>query len=238
MQPQADPFIVPVCHDEIEILYQDEALILINKPSGLLSLSGKHPDNKDSVHFRLVQDFPSCTMIHRLDFGTSGIMLVAMNKQVNAQLCKQFSERTVSKRYTALLHGHLKMDEGLIDFAIAKDTENFPLMKVCQQTGKPAVSKFKVLERFVQTHNNAFFQEHKKAGDRAVTRVEFEPVSGRTHQLRLHSQQIKHPILGCDLYATDEAFFTSSRLLLHASELSFDHPITGERMNIISPSPF
>jgi len=238
MQPQADPFIVPVCHDEIEILYQDEALILINKPSGLLSLSGKHPDNKDSVHFRLVQAFPTCTMIHRLDFGTSGIMLVAMNKQVNAQLCKQFSERSVSKRYTALLHGDLKLDEGVIDFAIAKDRENFPLMKVCQQTGKAAVSKFKVLERFIQTHEHPFFQEHEKAGDRAVTRVEFEPVSGRTHQLRLHSQQIQHPILGCDLYATDEAFFASSRLMLHASELAFDHPITGERININCPSPF
>jgi len=238
MQPQADPFIVPICHDEIEILYQDEALILINKPSGLLSLSGKHPDNKDSVHFRLVQDFPTCTMIHRLDFGTSGIMLVAMNKQINAQLCKQFSERTVSKRYTALLHGHLNLDEGLIDFAIAKDKDNFPLMKVCQQTGKPAVSQFKVLERFAISNNTAFYQAHEKAGESAVTRVEFEPVSGRTHQLRLHSQQIQHPILGCDLYATDEAFFMSSRLMLHASELSFDHPITGERMNIVSPSPF
>ncbi|WP_299792090.1 RluA family pseudouridine synthase [uncultured Shewanella sp.] len=238
MQPQADPFIVPECHDEIEILYRDEALILLNKPSGLLSLSGKHPENKDSVHFRLVQRFPTCTMIHRLDFGTSGIMLVAMNKQINAQLCCQFSERTVSKRYTALLHGHLEQDNGVIDQAIAKDKDNFPLMKICQQTGKPAISKFRVLERFTQTPEASFYREDKRAGERSVTRVEFEPVSGRTHQLRVHSQQIKHPILGCDLYASDQAYFMATRLMLHASELSFDHPLSGERMNIVSPSPF
>ncbi|MFN3071031.1 pseudouridine synthase, partial [Serratia sp. J2] len=94
-----DTFIAPPCHDEIEILYQDDHLVLINKPTGLLSLSGKNPQNLDSVHYRLVKIFPGCTLIHRLDFGTSGLMVVARNKAINAVLCQQFSLRTVSKVY-------------------------------------------------------------------------------------------------------------------------------------------
>lgn len=238
MQPQADPFIVPKCLDDINILFRDEHILVIDKPSGLLSLSGKHPLNIDSVHYRLVQDYPTCTLIHRLDFGTSGIMLLAMNKQVNALLCKQFSERRVSKRYTALLHGNLEPDSGLVDCGIAKDVDNFPLMKLCQDTGKPAQSQFRVISRFIQTDNDNFFLDDTRAGHRQVTRVEFEPVTGRTHQLRLHSQHLGHPILGCDLYATDEAYFMSSRLMLHASRLCFEHPVSGVPMIIESKSPF
>jgi tRNA pseudouridine32 synthase/23S rRNA pseudouridine746 synthase len=238
MQPQADPFIAPKCDADIEILHRDEHIMVINKPSGLLSLSGKHPLNIDSVHYRLVKDFPGCTLIHRLDFGTSGIMLLAMNKDVNKVLCKQFSERRVRKRYTALLHRHLEPNSGLIDFGIAKDVDNFPLMKLCKESGKPAQSKFQVLSRFVQTATDDFYLNDPRAGERQVTRVEFEPVTGRTHQLRLHSQYIGHPILGCDLYATDEAYFMASRLMLHASKLRFDHPVSGEAMTIKCISPF
>lgn len=92
-----DSFIAPPCHDDIEILWQDEHLLLINKPSGLLSLSGKNPQNLDSVHYRLVQNFPGCTLVHRLDFGTSGLMVIARNKSINAALCQQFSQRSVVK---------------------------------------------------------------------------------------------------------------------------------------------
>lgn len=238
MQPQADPFIAPKCDAEIEILFQDEHILLINKPTGLLSLSGKHPLNIDSVHYRLVQDFPGCTLIHRLDFGTSGIMLLAKNKQVNKLLCKQFSERQVNKTYTALLHGHLPEDSGLIDCGIAKDVDNFPLMKLCQEGSKPAQSKFRVLARFTQTSSDNFYLSEARAGKRQVTRVEFQPLTGRTHQLRLHARHLGHPILGCDLYATDEAYFMSTRLMLHASHLSFDHPLSGESMTINCSSPF
>jgi len=238
MQPQADPFIAPHCHAEIEILYRDEHILVINKPSGLLSLSGKHPLNIDSVHYRLVKDFPGCTLIHRLDLGTSGIMLLAMNKQVNKLLCKQFSERQVSKHYAALLQGSLEADSGLIDCGIAKDVDNFPLMKLCQDTGKPARSKFRVLSRFVQTAADNLFLDDSRAKKRQVTRVEFQPLTGRTHQLRLHSQYLGHPILGCDLYASDEAYFMSTRLMLHATQLGFDHPVSGEIMTIKCNSPF
>jgi len=223
MQPQADPFIVPVCHQEIEILYQDQYLLLINKPSGLLTLWGKHPLNKDSVHFRLLKDFPTASMIHRLDFGTSGILIVALNKQVNAHLCKQFQERNIVKAYMAILHGHLAENEGCIEFPVAKDRANFPLQKICYATGKAALTRYQLVE-----HQQASFS----------SRVIFKPLSGRTHQLRIHSQAIGHPILGCDLYATDEAFFMAKRLMLHATGIEFDHPITGERINALSPCPF
>jgi tRNA pseudouridine32 synthase/23S rRNA pseudouridine746 synthase len=223
MQPQADPFIVPLCDDQIEILYQDEHLLLINKPTRLLSLSGKHPLNKDSVHWRLVQDFPTATLVHRLDFGTSGIMLVALNKPVNAHLTKQFQQRSIHKTYTALLYGHLADDRGTIDLPIAKDRPNFPLQMICHETGKAAQSNYQVIERLPQP---------------LATRVLFKPVSGRTHQLRIHSREIGHPILGCDLYATDEAFFMAQRLMLHAGGITFVHPVTGARVEGVCPCPF
>jgi tRNA pseudouridine32 synthase/23S rRNA pseudouridine746 synthase len=223
MQPQADPFIVPRCDEDIELLYQDEYFLLINKPSGLLTLSGKHPLNKDSVHFRLVKEFPAATMIHRLDFGTSGILIVALNKEVNAHIGKQFQARSITKTYTAILHGDVDADSGCIDMPIAKDRPNFPLQKICYETGKRAVSHYDVVERLRNP---------------VTTRVIFRPVSGRTHQLRIHSRELGHPILGCDLYATDEAFFMAGRLMLHATHIEFEHPVTGERVNGFSPCPF
>ncbi|MEH6470049.1 MAG: pseudouridine synthase [Halopseudomonas sp.] len=223
MQPQADPFIVPFCDQQIEILYQDDELLLINKPSGLLSLSGKHPLNKDSVHFRLVQDFSTATMVHRLDFGTSGILIVALNKPTNAILTKQFQDRSVNKTYTALLHGHLSDNCGSIDLPIAKDRPNFPLQKICYETGKQARSNYRVIERIAEP---------------LATRVQFQPLSGRTHQLRIHSREIGHPILGCDLYASDEAYFMAKRLMLHATSIEFDHPVSGERIEGVCPCPF
>ena len=227
MQPQADPFIVPLCNEAIEVLYQDQQLLLINKPSGLLTLSGKHPLNKDSVHFRLVKEFPTALMIHRLDFGTSGILIVALNKEVNAHIGKQFQARSVNKTYTAIVHGAVVADSGCIDMPIAKDRPNFPLQKICYETGKSAVSHYDVMER-----------RRGLPGAPDSTRVNFTPVSGRTHQLRIHSREFGHPILGCDLYATDEAFFMADRLLLHATGIAFDHPVSGERMNGFSPCPF
>jgi tRNA pseudouridine32 synthase/23S rRNA pseudouridine746 synthase len=223
MQPQPKEFIAPHCSGTIRILYQDDAILLIDKPTGLLSLSGKNPANKDSVHFRLVQDFPGCTLTHRLDFGTSGLMLVALNKAVNGHITKQFQNRSIEKAYEALLLGHVSESSGLIDAPIAKQPDYFPLQKVCFETGKPAISRFEVIE---------------KTNNPEVTRVKFTPVTGRTHQLRVHSMHLGHPILGCDLYADDEAFLLGERLMLHATELSFEHPMTGARMTFRCPSPF
>lgn len=227
-----DTFIAPPCHDTIEILYQDEHLVLINKPSGLLSLSGKNPQNLDSVHYRLVQAFPGCTLIHRLDFGTSGLMVIARNKTINAALCQQFSQRTVTKIYSALLCGHLEDNEGMIDAPIAKDPALFPLMSICAITGKPARSRYRVIERF--------YRVGEDGTELPLTRVELTPETGRTHQLRIHCQQLGHPILGCDLYGGRLMPGTEKtpRLMLHASELHFVHPISEEIIKAQNASPF
>ena len=223
MATPADSFVVPVCNEQIEILYRDEFILLINKPSGLLSLSGKNILNRDSVHFRLRQRFPTALMVHRLDFGTSGIMLLALNKSVNANLTKQFQDRSVVKTYMGLLHGHLQNDQGCIDAPIAKDKPNFPLLKICHDSGKQALSQYQVIERLQ---------------DPPSTRVLFTPRTGRTHQLRIHSREIGHPILGCDLYGSKQTQGMASRLLLHALTLEFDHPVSGERIRRECPCPF
>lgn len=227
-----DTFIAPPCHEKIEILYQDDHLVLINKPAGLLSLSGKNPQNLDSVHHRLVQIFPGCTLIHRLDFGTSGLMVIARNKAINAALCQQFSQRSVTKVYSALLCGHTDNDEGVIDAAIAKDPALFPLMTICAIHGKPARSRYRVAERF--------YHELDDRMSLPLTRVTLTPETGRTHQLRIHCQQLGHPILGCDLYGGRMLPGTEQtpRLMLHASELHFVHPISGEWINARNACPF
>lgn len=227
-----DTFIAPPCHDGIGIILQDDHLVLINKPAGLLSLSGKNPQNLDSVHHRLVQLFPGCTLVHRLDFGTSGLMVIARNKAVNAALCQQFSQRTVTKVYSALLCGHLSDNEGVIDAAIAKDPALFPRMSICAIRGKPARSHYRVIERCYHKSEDGILLP--------VTRVQLTPETGRTHQLRIHCQLLGHPILGCDLYGglllpgTEK----TSRLMLHASELNFVHPVSGEPINAQNTSPF
>ncbi len=142
-----DDFIAPICLEKIEILFEDEYLLAINKPSGLLSLSGKNPLNKDSVHYRLTQQYGDITLAHRLDFGTSGVMLLAKNKVVNANLTKQFQARSVIKRYLSILAGEVLDDEGLIDLPIAKDKLLFPRLKICHQDGKSAQSCYEVIER-------------------------------------------------------------------------------------------
>ena len=232
MSQIVDNFVAPPCADQIEMLYQDEHLLLINKPSGLLSLSGKNPQNRDSVHYRLVKDFPGCTLVHRLDFGTSGLMVIARNKSINAALCQQFSERSVTKIYSALLCGHLKDEEGLIDAAITKDPALFPLMSICAINGKPARSRYQVIERV-----------NLEQGDGRmlpVTRVQLLPETGRTHQLRIHCQQLGHPILGCDLYGglTLPGTEQTTRLMLHASELHFVHPVSEKPFIVRNASPF
>ena len=222
-----DTFIAPPCHEQIEILYQDAHLLIINKPSGLLSLSGKNPQNLDSVHYRLVQQFPGCTLVHRLDFGTSGLMVIARNKAINAALCQQFSQRSVTKTYSALLCGHLSEDEGVIDAPIAKDPARFPRMSISALNGKPARSRYQVVSRFYH---------HRLA----LTRVQLVPETGRTHQLRIHCEQLGYPILGCDLYGGREQPGTEEtpRLMLHASALCFVHPVSQEKINAHSASPF
>lgn len=221
MQVQSSEFIAPPCADQIKVLYSDEDILVIDKPSGLLSLSGKNPANLDSVHFRLVKEYPTATMVHRLDFGTSGIMVVALNKPANIDLCKQFQQRQTTKRYVAVLDGELLSDSGEINLPLAK--AEFPRHKVCKTTGKEAISRYRVLARNQRPDS---------------TRIEFTPVTGRTHQLRLHSQAIGHAIWGCDLYDLEDSYQKAPRLLLHACYLAFSHPTTGKKMEIHCSAPF
>ncbi|MEH6710845.1 MAG: pseudouridine synthase [Paraglaciecola polaris] len=218
-----DTFIAPHCKEAVTILYQDEYLLVVNKPSGLLSLSGKNPLNKDSVHYRLVQDFPSALMAHRLDFGTSGVLLLALDKTTNANLTKQFQLRSVQKRYISLLMGHIADAEGMISVPIARDPPNFPRQKICWEAGKEAISRYRVI-RYLDNPS--------------CSRVEFSPETGRTHQLRIHSLAVGHPILGCDLYGNSQSEGLAKRLMLHAHWIKFSHPHTGRSMQIEAPCPF
>jgi tRNA pseudouridine32 synthase/23S rRNA pseudouridine746 synthase len=225
-----DDFVAPACNGVVEILYQDDDILLISKPSGLLSLSGKNPLNWDSVHYRLLHGqagvspaFPAAKLPHRLDFGTSGIMVVGLNAASAQQLNKQFQARTIKKRYSAVLDGWLAEDSGRITAPIVKDKEHFPLVKICDTTGKVAISEYKVLDRLERPRRSL---------------VQFTPLTGRTHQLRIHSQAIGHPILGCDLYNNDHSEQMAARLLLHASDLYFEHPTRGDDFHGQCPCPF
>ena len=225
-----DDFVAPPCSDFVEILYQDDDILLINKPCGLLSLSGKNPLNRDSVHYRLVHGqegvspaFPEAKLPHRIDFGTSGVMVVGLNAASAKHLNKQFQARTVQKRYIAMLEGWVTDDQGQISAAIAKHKDYFPLVKVCPAMGKAAISEYSVLQRLEQPRRSL---------------VQFTPLTGRTHQLRIHSQTFGHPILGCDLYKSDHSEQMAERLLLHASDLYFEHPTSGEPVHGHCPCPF
>lgn len=217
-----DTFIAPKCLEQIAIVHQDDALLVIEKPTGLLSLSGKNPLNSDSVHARLTEQWPELLLIHRLDFGTSGLLVLARSKASATHLNKQFQAKQVEKKYIAVLSGIIEQDELIINAAIARDDENFPKMQIAD-SGKSAQSHLDVLQR-----NRPLSQ----------TRVVYTPKTGRTHQLRIHSAHIGHPILGCDIYGTEQSQAAAPRLCLHASELAFTHPETEQLMRFTSACPF
>jgi tRNA pseudouridine32 synthase / 23S rRNA pseudouridine746 synthase len=213
-------FVLPPCAGQIRILQVDEDLLLIDKPTRLLSVPGRHPQNRDSVISRLEGEYPGASIVHRLDFDTSGVMVIPRNKAALSHISKQFQARTVSKHYTAVVAGLMTLDEGVIDLPIASDEG--PKYKICQNTGKPSVTEYKVLAR------------DEAAG---TTRVFLHPITGRSHQLRLHLQAIGHPILGCEFYAGEFAQ-AADRLLLHATDLEFVHPRSGETVFIESIPEF
>ena len=207
-----DLAILPPCHEQVKILVQDSDFLIINKPSGLLSVPGRHPQNRDSVIARLQDAYPAAAIVHRLDFDTSGILVIPLNKAALSHISKQFQVRTVSKHYTAVVAGLIKDDQGRIDLPIVADPDNRPKYKICQETGKPSVTEFEVLSRDLAAN---------------TSRVWLHPITGRSHQLRLHLQAIGHPILGCVFYGGEYAQ-KAPRLLLHATDISFIHPRTGE----------
>lgn len=215
-------FVLPRCNEPLEVLHAEATHLLVSKPARLLSVPGRSPENRDCVVSRLQLEYPGATAVHRLDFDTSGVMVVPLSKAAVSNLSRQFQQRSVNKCYTAVVYGQVEQDRGRIDLPIAPDPEARPKYKISPE-GKASVTDYQVLERDLQ--NN-------------TTRLVLYPITGRSHQLRLHLQALGHPILGCEFYAHAEALAMADRLLLHASELSFDHPVTGQRVHTTSAVPF
>ncbi|WP_145577848.1 bifunctional tRNA pseudouridine(32) synthase/23S rRNA pseudouridine(746) synthase RluA [Yersinia mollaretii] len=206
----------------LHILYQDEHIMVVNKPSGLLSVPGRAPENKDSIMTRIQADYPTAESVHRLDMATSGVIIVALTKAAERELKRQFREREPKKSYLARVWGHLAQDEGLIDLPLICDWPNRPKQKVCYETGKSAQTEYHVLSRDAD----------------GSTRVKLSPITGRSHQLRVHMLAMGHPILGDGFYAHPEAKAMASRLQLHAQELCITHPEFGTVMHFKCEAEF
>ncbi|MEQ5572456.1 bifunctional tRNA pseudouridine(32) synthase/23S rRNA pseudouridine(746) synthase RluA [Providencia huaxiensis] len=205
----------------LHVLYQDDHIIAVNKPSGLLSVPGKAPEHHDSIMSRVQRDFPAAESVHRLDMATSGVMVVALHKKAERELKRQFREREPKKVYIARVWGHLEKEEGLIDLPLICDWPNRPKQKVCFETGKSAQTEYQVLQ----------YEEQ-------ATRVKLSPITGRSHQLRVHMLALGHPILGDRFYAHDKAKALAPRLQLHAQELYITHPEYGTPMHFTCPPDF
>lgn len=218
---ESAPYLVPHSQEEIAILHRDDNLLLVRKPDLLLSIPGRHPLNKDCLITRLQREWPTASIVHRLDLDTSGIMVIPLDRETHAHISRQFQQRRVEKNYHAVVHGRVQQDEGEIELPIACDWANRPRQKICHERGKHALTRYRVLERL---------------GDR--TRLLLMPVTGRSHQLRIHLRELGHPILGCDMYAHREALELAPRLMLHATTLAFEHPATGDWLRGECPPDF
>ncbi|MDX3773855.1 RluA family pseudouridine synthase [Chromatiaceae bacterium AAb-1] len=205
----------------LDILHQDKDIMVLNKPGGLLTCPGKGEHLADSLLSRVQQQFPLARLVHRLDLATSGIVVIALRKKAEVALKQQFAHRQVQKRYLAVVWGNLQPDSGSITFPLLADADNPPLQKVCYQQGKAAQTHFRVIQRLEN-----------------ISVVELKPITGRSHQLRVHLQTLGHPILGDAFYAHPEALAASPRLLLHAAELSFSHPYHNTRLTFTAATDF
>lgn len=203
------------------ILFHDHRILVIDKPTGLLSVPGIGPEKTDCLITRVQETFPEARIVHRLDRDTSGVIILGLDAEAHRQLSRQFQDREVSKTYRAEVQGVMEADEGEIDLPIRKDLDDPPRQMVDHEHGRPSQTRWRVLSR---------------AADR--TRVELTPLTGRSHQLRLHLKSIGHPILGDDLYAPPEALDMADRLMLHAHTLTIVHPETAAPMTFEAECPF
>lgn len=208
--------------------YADDWLLVFDKPSGLLSVPGRGPDKQDCLAVRAQALYPDALIVHRLDMATSGLFLMARGAAVQRQLSAAFAQRQVGKHYEAVVAGRLEpaasadaQGWGLVDLPLAADWPNRPRRIVDPVNGKPSQTRWRVLST---------------AGGQS--RVELEPVTGRSHQLRVHLQALGHPILGDTLYAPPDVQALAPRLLLHATALRLSHPATGAALAFASAAPF
>lgn len=211
---------------DLTVLYADEALLVLDKPSGLLSVPGRGEDKQDCLSARAQRHYPDALIVHRLDMATSGLMVLARGLDAQRSLNAAFAERRVSKRYVAVVDGLVPPppeDWGVIDLPIMVDWPNRPRRVIDHQLGKPSTTRWRV-------------RPHQAPA--TTTRLELEPVTGRSHQLRVHLLALGHPILGDALYAPPRVQALAHRLLLHACALALPHPVTGETMRFMSPERF
>jgi tRNA pseudouridine32 synthase/23S rRNA pseudouridine746 synthase len=209
---------------DFDVIYRDDRLLVLDKPAGLLSVPGIGPANQDCLARRAAAAHPGARIVHRLDRETSGVITMALDADTHRSLSRQFERREVEKRYVAVVAGLVEDDEGEIALPLRKDLDPptpGPRHIVDHEQGRPALTRYHVLAR---------------DGDR--TRLQLHPLTGRSHQLRVHLEAIGHPILGDDLYAPPDVVATADRLLLHAQMLSLTHPATGEQMTFEAPCPF
>lgn len=213
----------PPPHTSLDILLKDEFLLILSKYSGLLSVPGRGEEKQDCLISRVQSEFPNALIVHRLDMSTSGLMVIAQGKEIERNLSILFQQRKVNKKYIAVVDGKVSPDTGEINLPLMTDWPNRPKQKVDFKHGKSSQTRYTVLSYDKKTH---------------TTRLELSPLTGRTHQLRVHLQSINHAILGDELYASKEVIEKSPRLLLHACHLSFTHPVTGELLEINSEPEF
>lgn len=212
------------------LIYEDAALLVLDKPTGLLSVPGRGSDKQDCLSSRVQKCYPNASIVHRLDMGTSGIMLMALHAEVQRTLNDAFAQRAVSKRYEAVVDGLQEPPTASenghwqeINLPIALDWPNRPRRIIDAQLGK---------------HSTTRWQSMSVDRSTGTSRLRLEPLTGRSHQLRVHLMAIGHPILGDALYAPDAVAAASPRLLLHATELALMHPVSLNPMRWVCPAPF
>ena len=208
----------------ITVRHVDPALLVLEKPAGLLSVPGRGPDKQDCLSARVQQQYPDAQIVHRLDMATSGLMLMARGAQALSILNRAFANRQIDKRYQALVCGRPACDDSLwqeIDLPIAVDWPNRPL-RVITADGKPSLTRWRLVD----------------TAHPAITRIDLEPVTGRSHQLRVHLQAIGHPIVGDPLYGRDDEAGRADRLMLHATHIRLHHPLSGELLAFSSEPAF
>lgn len=203
------------------IVYQDDDLLVLDKPSGLLAVPGRGPDLQDCLSARVQAEFPSTLVVHRLDRDTSGLIVMALNPHAQRELSRQFAERTVEKQYAAVVFGRPEASEGAIELPMRKDFDHPPRHMIDEIAGRPAYTAWRLV-----------------AAQQDRSRLEVRPRTGRSHQIRLHLAALGHPILGDNLYAHPEALTMADRLMLHAEQLSLEHPSDGRRMTWTVEAPF
>lgn len=232
--PQSQSTYNPPPDYGLDIVYCDESLLVVNKPAGLLSVPGRGLDKADSLTVRVQKEFPDARSVHRLDMSTSGLLVFARGAVMHQRLSCLFRERAIKKSYVAIVSGRVGTSTGEVDLPLASDWPNRPRQKVDFYIGKPSLTRYVLLEYLEYPARDSM--HHGECGLLA-SRVDLEPATGRTHQLRLHMAAIGHPVLGDELYG-ENAGNIAERLLLHARELSFVHPLRENLLTLSSEPPF